>query len=210
MGKPFKCSGSIPLPRESHASTIIGDKVWLYGGHNIAIVFDELYEVNASSLVWTHVQSGKTKPQGCVSCSLNAITHDQLLLYDGGTYHRTLSDTWILDLPSKTWKQYRPGDYHHRGHTGSSGIYSNSIIIGGYRSTVDSCDDHPATFCIMLEPKSLQQLAMQTIYKHHKALPWQCLPKKQEHYLGCLQIQKRLRRFSHQQTTSGSIWMSLQ
>ena len=175
----LECSGSIPSPRGFHASTIIGDKVWLYGGYNDTLVFDELYELSMPSLIWAHVQTDKTKPQERFSCSLNAITHDKLLLYGGGTVYKTLSDSWILDLPSKTWKQYKPGDYHRRAHTGSTGINSNSLIIGGRIFPVDhSCDDHPTTFCIRLEPRSLQQLAMQTIYKHRNLVSCECLPKK--------------------------------
>ena len=33
-------------------------------------------------------------------------------------------------------------------------------------------------FHVLTEPKSLQQLAMQTLCKHHTALPWKCLPRK--------------------------------
>ena len=199
----LKSSGSIPSPRESHASTTIGDKVWLYGGYDISIVFDELYKLNMSSLVWTQVQTGKTKPQGRYSCSLSAITHHRLLLHGGsGVDHEPLRDTWILDLSSKTWKQCKPGDYPRcshtestginsnsiiigGGHTGSTGINSNSIIIGGSICPVDSCDDdHQTTFCIMLEPKSLQQLAMQTIYKHRNLLSCESLPMKLIKLLG--------------------------
>ena len=153
-----ECSGSTPSPRALHISTIIGGKVWLYGGHNYSVVFDELYELNMSSLIWTHVQTSETKPQARHSCSLNAITHDQLLLYGGtspGSDDKTLSDTWILDLSSKTWKQYKPEKYQRQCHTASTGINCNSIIIGGVISSMDNCDVCPTTFCIMLEPSSL-------------------------------------------------------
>ena len=33
-------------------------------------------------------------------------------------------------------------------------------------------------FHVLIEPKSLQQLAMQKICKHHTVLPWKYLPKK--------------------------------
>ena len=187
----LQCSGSIPLPRASHASTTIWNKVWLYGGYNSPIVFDELYELNMSSLIWTHVQTGKIKPQGRDLCSLNAITHHQLLLHGGAAGNKTPGDTWILDLSSKTWKQYiSVHGYPRQHHTGSIGINSNSIIIGGCKLSVDSCDDHPTTFCIMLEPRSLQQLAMQTIYKHCNLISCECLPKKLIKLLGMASNEK--------------------
>ena len=99
-------SGSIPSPRAGHASTIVRDSVWLYGGRCPSIKFDELYELSMCSLHWTQVQTGRTKPQGRILCSLNTISTDQLLLHGGnGSDERALSDTWILDLPSLSWKQ---------------------------------------------------------------------------------------------------------
>ena len=74
----------------------------------------------------------------------------------------TLSDTWILDLPSRSWKQL--------------GLNNNIIIIGG------SCDHayhmHKDKFHVMLEPKCLQELAMQTVFKHQAELPLKSLPRK--------------------------------
>lgn len=176
----LECIGSIPPPCVSHASATIGEIVWLYGGCNAAIVFDDLYELNMSSLRWTHVQIGGTIPPGRTQCSLNAVTHYQLLLHGGsGSENKPLSDTWILDLKSHTWRRYKSGDdYPRQRHTGSTGINSNSIIIGGVIHPDESNDDIQASFHIMLEPRSLQQLAMQTIYTHHNSLPWEYLPKK--------------------------------
>ena len=177
----IKCFGSIPSPRKSHVSTIIGNTVWLYGGFgsNDSIPLDELYELNMSTLIWTHVQTGNPKPQVPSACSLNVITQDQLLLHGGVTVtpdKKTLSDTWILDFPSRTWKQYIPGDYPRHWHTGSTGINSNCIIIGGLPE--DSNDNFQVIFHIMMGPRNLKQMAMQTIYRHHNSLPIECLPTK--------------------------------
>ena len=174
-----KCAGSIPSPRIAHASTIMGNTVWLYGGWNSAIMFDELYELSMPTLVWTHVQTGNTKPQVRFACSLNVITQDQLLLHGGlGSDDNILSDTWILDLPSQAWKAYKSGDYPRYWHTGSTGKNSNCTIIGGTKFPVDNNDDYPVKFHIMLGPRSLQQLAMQTVYRYPNSLPIERLPKK--------------------------------
>ena len=174
----LKCTGSVPSPRSSHASTIIGDKVWVYGGQHAFVALGDLYELSMSSLTWTDFQTSNTNPPRRYISSLNAISQDQLLLHGGcGSDKKSLSDTWILDLPSQTWKQYKSGDCPPRAyHTGSTGINSNSIIIGGgmHPRPQASVDDYH----IMLEPKSLQQLAMQTIYIHQTSLPWRGLPKK--------------------------------
>ena len=79
---------------------------------------------------------------------------------------------------------YRAGDYAGDNHSGSTGINSTSIIIGGHIFPVDFYNDSQTAFHIMLEPRSLQQLAMQTICTHHSSLPWNCLPKKLSKLLG--------------------------
>ena len=177
----LKCSGLIPLPLAAHASTIIRNRVFLFGGYNNVAFLDELHELNMSSLTWTQVQTDNTKPQGRLSCSLNALSPDQLLLHGCvglPGLDQTLSDTWIMDLPSQTWIQYKVGHCRREWHTGITGINSNSIIIGGDLSYVDCYGDCKTTFHIMLGPRSLQKLAMQTLHKHFRPLPMDRLPRK--------------------------------
>ena len=100
-------SGTIPEPRASHASTIIGDKVWLYGGYCLhpELFYDELYELNMISLTWTEIQFKQLKPLYRASCSLTAVTENQIVLHGGqSTSYESLNDTWILDLSSLSWK----------------------------------------------------------------------------------------------------------
>ena len=182
-----KCTGSVPTPRAEHATTEVNDKVWLYGGSNeYTTCFDDLYALDKRSLLWTQIQTTQPKPQGKISCSLNAITEGKLVL-DGGIPGKVLvpgfplynkstpvSDTWILDLTTQSWEQYFPGTeskaHEHCNHTGITGFRNHVTIIGG------NC--LYATFHVMLEPRSLTRLAMQTIDKHHTLLPWESLPNK--------------------------------
>ena len=38
-------------------------------------------------------------------------------------------------------------------------------------------------YTLMLRPKSLQQEAVQTVYKYRDELPWKCLPKNLQKYM---------------------------
>ena len=58
------------------------------------------------------------------------------------------------------------------------------IITGGGKDPQESQDDYTTTFHVMLAPKSLQQLAIQNVFKHKNVLPWKCLPQKLKTYLG--------------------------
>ena len=132
-----------------------------------------------ASLVWTQIQTGYTKPPGRYLCSLTAISDSKLLIHGGsdGT-HNGVNDTWILDIPSQTWRQYTSGqDYPREWHSGLAGINDSVMIIRGIIQ-LEHCKTYGTTFHIMLEPRTLQQLAMQTIYAHRRSIPWKHLPPK--------------------------------
>ena len=126
------------------------------------------------------MQMGEIKPTAYNRFSLNAITSNQLVLHGGSTPEYALnSDTWILDLPSQTWEQYTSTKDHRRcSHAACLGLNTNVIIIGGTSTdTSPSIAPYDIVFHVRFEPKSLQQLAIQTV--HQSDIPWdQYLPKK--------------------------------
>ena len=136
-----------------------------------------------NSLTWSRIETDQPHPEARRWCTLTALTDDKLVLH-GGVLHpaKTSSDTWILDLKSHSWRQYTSTKDHARKcHTGSFGLHSNVIITGG---CMQSTDNYESVFHVMLEPKSLQQLAMQMIRKYQDDLPWNCLPMKMISQLG--------------------------
>ena len=169
-----KCSGSVPTPRNQHATTQVKDKVWLFGGAN-PYILDDLFELDMKSCTWTKIQIAQPRLATKLCLSLNAITESKLLRYGG-----TLSNAWILDVPSKSWTQcsLAKGDDNKRiSHTGTTGLNNCVVRIGGR-----NCNNN--TFSLRLEPKSLQQLAAQTIDKHQTLIRWQNLPNKLISQLG--------------------------
>ena len=189
-----KCTGSIPAPRSGHAAAVLGSEVWLYGGYGGTVaqnMFDDLYKLNMCSFTWTLIQTDYPKPQGRSFTSLTAVSHNKLVLHAGSQstcmYFPSLDDTWILDLGSQKWQNYTSATDHppRSLHTGSVGINSSAIVTGISRYyPPSSCDGNITTIHVMLEPRSLQQLALQTIYDHSDDLPWKCLPEKLISYLG--------------------------
>ena len=184
----MKCTGDVPMPRCDHATAIFEDKVWLYGGRNYLInapSLHEVYQLDMRTLTWIQLQTGHPKPQGrIISCSLNVTANNQLVLHGGakldvthGTLGDELGDTWILDLSTQTWRMYTSEKEHRRCfHSGASGISNDIFIVGGINEMMKRVKD---IFHVMLEPKRLQQLAMKTVYKNRRELPWKkCLPKK--------------------------------
>ena len=187
-----QCAGSVPSPRDCCASAIMGHKVWLYGGNNGSYNgIDELLELNMHSLTWTQIQIHEPKPQAHYCCTMHVISDSRLVLHGGalpnGGNHRykTSSDTWILDLSTQAWRQYKSTKDHSRGsHKGITGLNGCVIITCGGKDPRESSDVYATTFHVMLAPKSLQQLAMQSIFKHRSVLRWKYLPQKLKTRLG--------------------------
>ena len=101
----------------------------------------------------------------------------------------TLHGYWIYHHThgGKKW-----ADTSRSFHTGSLGLNNSVIIIGGASpedyelSSDETHSDLEASislYTIMLGPKSLQQQAVQTVYKYRAELPWKCLPKKLPKYM---------------------------
>ena len=141
------------------------------------------------SLTWTQIHISQPKPQELYCCSLNVISDKQLVLH-GGAYsnrdrYHTSNDTWILNLPTQTWRLCKSAKDHSRdSHTGTTGLNGCAIIIGGGKDPRESYIDYTTTFHVMLYTKSLQQLAIQTIFQHKAELPWKYLPKRLKTFLG--------------------------
>ena len=90
--------------------------------------------------------------------------------------------TWILDIPTLTWKQHIiEEDCQRTGHTSTEGISGSVVITGGLPSpkwvTVQRQYQN-RTIYVKQDPKSLQHLAIKIIYAHKDTLAWRVLPKK--------------------------------
>ena len=174
-----KCFGDVPCPRARHATAIIRNKVFLYGGSGQYGGYQtcsyDFCMMNMDSLSWTTINKNQPNPGHRVELSLTAVTANQLALVGGV---RALGDdsTWIFDIENGMWKEYTQFKDHlcRYLHTGTRGLTSSVFIIGGLSRGTPKEN----TSLLLLEPKSLQQLAMYIIYQHMDMLPWQSLPSK--------------------------------
>ena len=186
-----QCFGSVPTPRCGHACAITKDTVWLFGGcSNSGRYLGDIFEFSMNSQTWNRIQTDQPYPRARTSCTLS-VTDDKLVLHGGcgcvpdqtSFAPTALSDTWIMDLTSHSWRQYTARKDTRMNHTGSTGL-NGVIIIGGERACSETLDLHDDIFYVMLEPKSLQQVAIQVILKHQNQLRVNCLPMKLLSLLG--------------------------
>ena len=183
----LKSSGSVPAPQRGHSTARIRENVWLFGGNDQSVLHTGLFELNMHSFLWTQIQNTQTDQLARSYCTLTAVSDSQLVLHGGKNIQRdVLSDTWILDLPSQTWREYSAYKKQQRhGHTCTAATNRGDCLIIGGSYTKDPFyhnreppNDYKTISYIMLEPLSLQQLASRVIYKHKSNLRWKNLPPK--------------------------------
>ena len=190
-----QCFGDVPSPRTDPGTAIMKDKAWIYGGHctrdgNL----DDFFELNLLSRTWNEIQTEQITPR-YLPC-FSAISDRQLLLH-GGCNLSTLRDTWIMDLSSHTWKKLpvkvkinRNPEMYDPHWSCCRGVNKSVVIFGDLTRNKDPNQRNISTFHVMLEPRSLQQLAMKLIYNLRDVIPWQRLPRKLISQLGLSECEK--------------------
>ena len=175
-----ECFGDIPSPRGEASTAIVEDTVWLYGGSTNKIIFNnDLHELNMLSFTWTKIETTMPRPNGTRTASLTPISANQLVLYGGYVCDENDTVTWVFNVQSHTWRQHPTAGSHRKVlHTGITGLNSSVIILGGETSEGSQHQRENTIISVILEPKCLQQLAIQVIYKHRSELPWESLPKQ--------------------------------
>ena len=192
-----ECFGDVPSPRAFASAAIIMDTVWLYGGTTTdfidpfaagtAPLADELFQLNMNTLAWTRIETSTPGPEAVGAC-LTPITEKQLTLYGG-----SVESVQILDVGSHTWrrhsavqKELHASPWLNSLHTSITGLKCNVTIIGVFGIVTSVSGQLPRTLTrsisgicrsVMLEPKALQQLAIQIISENKHELPWKCLPE---------------------------------
>ena len=165
------CSGDVPAPQSGASSIIINDKAYLHGGNNNRYIDDDLYELNMHSITWTRIETTGEKPRGACNTLLIPVTGNQLLLCGARGF------IWIFDVHSHTWKGHLEKEIKLKeADTVITGLHGSAIILGEFYQS-DSQAYSPV-ITVRLEPKSLQQLAMQMIYQKVDKTLWEILPKK--------------------------------
>ena len=178
--------GAIPSQRVDHAAAVMEglDKAWVYGGYSFDRGWKQLndvHELDLSSITWTLIETSLPGP--LVACSFNAVGETKLVLNGHIKSFELPQHTWILDLTSMSWRHWTSEDRCTLGlsHTGCNGL-NNSVIFVDLEA--DDEDNSPQNndkhvFNMMLEPKTLQQVATRMIHKYKHELPWQsCLPNQ--------------------------------
>ena len=179
--------GAVPEPRSGRYFTQFDTKVWLCRMCNAGDT-DFLLELNMQSLVWTKLKVDcPIRPSERICHTFTALSEYTFVLHGGYDIatNDALSDTWLLDLPSASWRKYTGSSDHGRTHhSATKSIHNNIIIFGGCLSKrnlpagseEELCND---IYVIQMQPESLMKLTSKVVCKHRAVLQshWKNLPR---------------------------------
>jgi len=191
------CSGNIPPPRAAHATALLMDHAYLFGGRFNEDRLNDLYSLHLPSLVWTKLHCQYEVPVGRSWHSFNSVYDTGTLLMLFGGYSHTgepLGDTWLLNLADMTWNNITPShcDCPHSTesdasvrlwHTAVNGSDGDVLIFGGCRGDIldwSIPDVHTNDVCIFrCWPRSLRNITLDAVYSYKGLLEseWSSLPR---------------------------------
>uniref|UniRef100_A0A7S3QKW4 ACB domain-containing protein n=1 Tax=Dunaliella tertiolecta TaxID=3047 RepID=A0A7S3QKW4_DUNTE len=159
-----QASGTSPSPRGGHSSSLVGNKLYIFGGEDASRrALGDLHILDLPSMMWERtvgVAAGKpSKPQDIHlvkvegtppsprSAHIATVVHDRyIVIFGGGSVTTCFSDVHILDTRSEggrlRWiaaKVQGPKVSPRAGHTGAL-VGSTWYILGG-GNNVNGCTD---------------------------------------------------------------------
>jgi hypothetical protein len=171
-----ECFGTIPYPSPDYVSARINNTVVLYDQTRN---YNAFYQLDLLSLHWSKVTTGETCPSIRCFCSFTAIDGEKIIQhggFDGDCFG--LDDTWVLDLPSKTWSQ-------HSAHNGQTRYVHAAVKYPDTNTVllVGGCLHNTNIFKLSMDTninegtRTLQGMSLECIDKHREQLDLQTLPK---------------------------------
>lgn len=130
-------SGTPPVPRAGHSSTVVGKKIYYFGGNDARNLYDCLYVLDTENFHWSRPHTKGNPPQGRSGHSA-VLVNDKIVIFGGGGHGGTpLNDVHYLDLKTLTWIQPQirgTPPFPRAGHTCCVVTAELNVLIfgGGY------------------------------------------------------------------------------
>jgi hypothetical protein len=126
-------SGVPPSARACHTTTLLGRKVYAYGGYDGARCFADLDVFDVDTSTWLQPRVSGSIPQARNAQTVTPVG-SRLFLFGGHSGNKHLRDLHVLDTETLTWSQ--PDVSGHvppglRGHTANL-VGQKVFVFGGY------------------------------------------------------------------------------
>ena len=130
--KPIEFDNQTIIPRNGTTAVLVGSKIYLFGGFSGNAYLADLHTIDISNFSVNHITfQNVPAPPGRIGHVM--AEHDGKILIWGGYNGDWLSDLWIYDTLSNSWREI-PTDV--KGRTSSAfASYGNFLYIFGAATT---------------------------------------------------------------------------
>lgn len=135
--------GEIPCPRNSHSLSTLNGNMFLFGGWDEGVFFDDVNVLHSHGTVWSEVALPKNMARPCGRIGHSACVFRSSIFVFGGFHSpHTVGDLWEFNTISSEWVEISapggPSDrYRHSGVV----IGDTMIIFGGISSKKQRFND---------------------------------------------------------------------
>jgi len=92
------------MARNAHTMTVLGTKLYLFGGHSGNKHLKDLHVFDTETLTWTEPQIYGSSPKGLRGHTANLIG-TKVYLFGGHSGNKHLKDLHVFDTETLTWTE---------------------------------------------------------------------------------------------------------
>ncbi len=140
------CVAAHPRPRGGHSATVIGNKVYVFGGEDAKRKpLNELWVLDLSTLEWSQPEtstSTTTTPTGRSQHTACSFRNRYIVIFGGGSVANCFNDLVVLDTQTMEWSTPRtegPVPPPRAGH--AAAVLGTTLYIVGGGNNARGCAD---------------------------------------------------------------------
>eukprot|EP00002_Diphylleia_rotans_P015075 TRINITY_DN2918_c0_g2_i4.p1 TRINITY_DN2918_c0_g2~~TRINITY_DN2918_c0_g2_i4.p1 ORF type:complete len:400 (-),score=62.49 TRINITY_DN2918_c0_g2_i4:911-2110(-) len=135
--------GDPPQPRFSHASVLVGRRLYVYGGcDDYNNYFDDLHVYDIDDRSWEQLSTGGARPSARHGHSLSCVAN-RIYLFGGMSQHSTFGDLFCFNIDTVEWEKVEMEGIapNSRAFHSTIAIQKNIYLYGGRSSNGDAYGD---------------------------------------------------------------------
>ncbi|EFC47949.1 NPK1-related protein kinase [Naegleria gruberi] len=137
--KKPKNKGAAPSARAGHSCCVINRDIYIFGGRQGTILFNDLYKYNVDSEKWSKIQTKGEAPQPSAGHTMSAYM-DKIVILGGSDWKKYPTEIYVFHIPSKVWVKcaslgITTGRFWH-----TATVYEDNLYVYG-GGTVELIDD---------------------------------------------------------------------
>ncbi|GFR48802.1 hypothetical protein Agub_g10753 [Astrephomene gubernaculifera] len=133
---PALAPGCKLLPRSGATLTVVGDRVFLFGGTEpvSGLCYNELKVLDPATWTWSNVEAQGTLPPPRHSHCSGCLADTCLIVYGGAGYQGPMQDVWFYNTLQNSWSRPVVSGQHPAAremHTGCMVDPTTLLVYGG-------------------------------------------------------------------------------